>query len=405
MSFRYRLCPDEAQEQMMVEHCGQTRLVWNLALDQMNIAYAMGLRCDWKQWERELAELRNEPGLEWLRDGSSSVQQQALRHLRKAWTDFFKNPSHFGRPKFRAKHRTGDGFVVRDVRTNKLNKHWSQVHAPKVGWVKFRTDRRRLDKHGMAHVTRDKVGRWHVSFSAPQPAVEHSEGWEDRSVGVDRGASRGNTIATSDREMLGIPLPTKEENNRLKRKQRKSARQQPGSNRRETTKKQIAKLHGRFAARRKDWVEKTSSHLVKNYELIVFEDLRTKQMMKSASGTVENPGRGVAAKSALNKMIAESSWGMLERRTIDKAEASGVTFVKVPAQYTSQRCSECGHTEKGNRPKRAIFECLNPKCGHKDHADFNSAKVILAEGLYATGRGGNHKEPCETSTAPERLAA
>ena len=231
------------------------------------------------------------------------------------------------------------------------------------------------------------------------------EGWQDRSVGVDRGASEDNTITTSDREMLSIPLPSKEENNKLKRMQRKLARQQPGSIRRETNRKQIAKLHGRFASRRKDWVEKTSSYLVANYELIVFENLHTKQMMKSASGTVEQPGRGVAAKSALNKMIAESSWGMTEQRTRDKAEASDVTFVKVSAAYTSQRCSQCGHTEKGNRPERHIFKCLNQKCGHTDHADFNAPNNILAAGLVATGRGGNHKEPCETSTTPERLAA
>ena len=196
--------------------------------------------------------------------------------------------------------------------------------------------------------------------------------------------------------MIGIPLPSKEENNKLKRTQRKFARQKLGSNRRETTRKQIAKLHGRFAARRKDWVEQTSSYLVANYELIVFENLKTKQMMKSASGTVEQPGRGVAAKSALNKMIAESSWGMIEQRTRDKADASGVTFVKVPAAYTSQRCSKCGHTEADNRPEREIFKCLNPKCGHADHADFNSSDNILTAGLVATGRGGNHKEPRET---------
>ena len=422
MSFRYRLCPDEAQERMMVEHCGQARLVWNLALDQMSIAYEMGLRCDWKRWERELAELRNEPGLEWLKSGSSSVQQQALRQLRKAFTDFFKNPSHFGRPRFRAKHRTRPGFAIRDVRTNKLNKKWSQVHVPKVGWVKFRTDRRQLGDHGMAHVTREPDGRWFVSFSASQPPVEAKEGREERAVGVDRGVN--TTVATSDRETSNIPLADKTEEKHLRkleerllreqdmieRLQWKMAQQTLGSNRRETTRKQIAKLVGRQRRRRKDWVEKISTRIVSMYGLSAFENLNTVGMMKSASGTIEEPGVNVAAKTGLNRSIAASCWGMLLRRVRDKAEASGAIVVGVPAAYTSQRCSRCGYTSADNRTEQSMFACQNKQCGHTDNADFNAADNILAAGLAATGRGKKHTAPTAavsdgTSTTPERLAA
>lgn len=386
----------------MAGHCGQARLVWNVALEQMDTAYAMGRRCDWKLWERELAELRNEPGMEWLKAGSSSVQQQALRQLRQAWKNFFDNPSHFGRPRFRAKHRTREGFVVRDVRVRKLSRKYSSVHVPKVGWMRFRRERP-LGPHGMAHITRDRAGRWHVSFAAPQPAVDHEDGWQDGRVGVDRGAAGDNTIATTDRELSSVPLPEPKEEQRLKRLQRRLARQQPGSNRRASTKKQIAKLHGRWAARRKDWAEKTSTRLVAVNSLIVFEDLHTAQMMRSASGTVDNPGCNVAAKSALNDRIAKSAWGLLERRTCDKAAASGTEVVFAPAAYTSQKCSRCGHTEAANRPRRDTFRCR--RCSHEDHADFNAADNILAAGLVATGRGGSQQAPDETSKTQLRLAA
>ena len=133
----------------MVSHCGQARLVWNLALEQMNHCLALGVRCDWNEWDPHLVELRNTDGFEWLRAGSSSIQQQALRQLRKAFRDFFANPAHFGRPRWRSKTRTTDGFVVRDVTVRKLNRKWSAVHAPKVGWLKFRRDR----PVGMAHLT------------------------------------------------------------------------------------------------------------------------------------------------------------------------------------------------------------------------------------------------------------
>ena len=165
MSYRYRMRPVGSEEADLVEGCGQSRFVWNLALGQMFTALSMGLRVDWKRWDKELTELRNAEGFEWLKAGSASAQQQTLRQLRQAWINHWGNPAHFGVPRFRAKHRTGDGFVVRDVSVRKLNKRWSELLIPKVGWVKFRTDRP-LGDHGMAHVTRDHLNRWHVLRTA-----------------------------------------------------------------------------------------------------------------------------------------------------------------------------------------------------------------------------------------------
>ena len=352
MSYRYRLVPEDAQEQVLSVHCGHARLVWNTALEQMHAARAMGRRCDWALWERELAEARNTAGLEWLKEGSSSVQQQALRQLRRAWADFAANPGHFGRPRFRSAHRGRPGFVVRDVRVRKLSRKWSSLHVPKCGWVRFRRDRA-LGAHGMAHVTRDRAGRWWVSFSAPQTPVAPAEGRERRAVGVDRGVAA--TVATSSGETSSIPAPRVGEQARLVRLQRRMARQQPGSNRRAATKQKIAKLHGRLAARRKDWVEKTSTRLVADNALVAFEALNVKAMTASAAGTADAPGRGVTAKSALNAGIARSCWSMLERRVRDKAAASGVEVVAVRAAFTSQRCSRCGHVAAANRVSRAEF--------------------------------------------------
>ena len=400
MSYRYRLCPDPDQESVMVEHCGQARLVWNTALAQMNAAYRLGARVDWKRWEAELAEARNADGLEWLKNGSSSVQQQALQQLRQAWRNHWSNPAHFGRPRFRAKHRTRDGFVIRDVSVRKLNRKWSAVNVPKVGWVKFRRGRT-LGKHGMAHVTRDRRGRWHVSFAAPQTAVAVSERSETSAVGVDRGAT--TTAATSDGELLDIPQATRKEEQRIKELQRQLAAQTKGSNRRRRTRESIAKTYGRIADRRKDWVEKTSTKLVADNAVIVFERLRVVNMMASASGTIDNPGSNVAAKSGLNAAIAASCWTMLETRTRDKAEAAGRRFISVPAAHTSQRCSRCGHTEKHNRAGKH-FACV--ACGHEDDADINAAKNVLAAGLAVIKRElptphqvGPKREPQPTAKA------
>lgn len=378
MTFRYRLYPASDQVPVLCEHGDHARFVWNLALGQMRMAREMGQRVDWKRWERELAELRNAPGMEWLREGSSSIQQQALRSLRQAWRNRWKNPKHFGSPNFKSKRHRG-GFTVRDVSVRQLNRKWSAVHIPKVGWVKFRRHRP-LGDHGMGHVTRNSAGQWHISFSAPQHEVDGLR--QARTpVGIDRGIT--DTLATSDRQTYSIPKPTPREVARHHHLQARAARQQPGSKRNQRTRQAIAKLELRWSNRRKNWVEQTSTELVRDHDLIVFEKLNVRGMMASASGTVEAPGTNVAAKSGLNREIGLSAWGMLTTRTRQKAEASGTAFIEVPAANTSRKCSQCGHTAAGNRRAKR-FKCL--ACGYADDADFNAAYNILAAGLVANGR-------------------
>ncbi|WP_338083581.1 transposase [Ferrimicrobium acidiphilum] len=116
-----------------------------------------------------------------------------------------------------------------------------------------------------------------------------------------------------------MKLLTNRERQPKRRLQRKLARQTKGSNRRNATKLAIAKLSAKETDRRKDWIEWTTTNLVRNYDLIALEDLKVKKMTRSAKGTVENPGKNVAQKSGLNRSILEQSWGMFHRRLTDKA--------------------------------------------------------------------------------------
>ncbi|CUU59805.1 Probable transposase [Parafrankia irregularis] len=166
------------------------------------------------------------------------------------------------------------------------------------------------------------------------------------------------------------------------RRSRTVARARRGSNRRGRIKGQIARLKAREADRRKDWVEKTSTDLTRRYDMIRVEDLNIQGMTRSARGTVDNPGRNVAQKAGLNRGILANGWGLLVRRLEQKAPGR---VERVPAAYTSQRCSACGHTAPGNRESQAVFRCV--ACGHTAHADTNAACNIAA-GRAVTARGG-----------------
>ncbi len=169
MSHRYRLMPAPEPEAVVREHCAHARFVWNLAVEQQSWCRP-GRRRMPGSAERQLAEARAaEP---WLREGSSSVQQQALRDFDRAVAAFFDPANPAGRPKFRSGKRGTQGFVVRDTKVRRLNRRWGEVFVPKCGLVRFRWTRALPEKLGMARITLDRSGRWHVSFLAPQPAID-----------------------------------------------------------------------------------------------------------------------------------------------------------------------------------------------------------------------------------------
>jgi putative transposase len=309
------------------------------------------------------------------------VQQQALRDFARAMACFFAG-TH-GRPSWRKAGRD-EGFRVTGRRgrqwdVRRLNRNWGQVKIPKAGWVRFRWSRDVPADARSFRVTRDRAGRWHVAFAViPDPV--HGPGTGE-AVGVDRGVTVSAALSTG--EMLTVPGLSARERARLSRLQRRLARAGRGSARRGKAKIAVARLKARETDRRKDWCEKTSTGIARRFDVIRVEDLNIKGMTRSAKGTAERPGRNVAAKTGLNRGISRSGWGLLVRRLEDKAPGR---VEKVPAAYTSQRCSACGHVDGRSRESQARFRCT--ACGYAGNADVNAARNIAA-GHAVKARGGD----------------
>lgn len=137
--------------------------------------------------------------------------------------------------------------------------------------------------------------------------------------------------------------------------------------------------------RRADFCKQLAAELADRNALVALEDLRTRTMTRSASGTVEEPGRNVAQKSGLNRAILDKGWHKLELALRHAARYTGSEIVKVPAAYTSQTCSVCRTVDPESRNSQAVFLCT--ACGHAEHADVNAAKNLLAAGLAVTACG------------------
>jgi putative transposase len=308
------------------------------------------------------------------------VQQQALRDFARAVAAFCDPGNPAGRPSWRKAGRD-EGFrivALKPGRVRRLSRNTGEVWVPKAGWVRFRWSRAVPAGVKSCRVTKDRAGRWHVAFAAiplPVPAPGNSQ-----VVGIDRGVTVSAALSTG--KLLYVPGLTAQEKGRLRRLERKLARAKRGSGRRGRVRLAIARVRARETDRRKDWAEKTSTDIAQRFDLILVEDLRIRNMTRSAKGNRESPGRRVRQKAGLNREILRSAWGLMVRRLEEKAPGR---VEKVNPAFTSQRCSACGQVDPKSRESQAVFRCT--ACGYACHADVNAAMNIAA-GHAVTARGG-----------------
>ena len=375
---RYRLLPTPAQEAVLRDHCAHARFVWNLAVEQHSHWYQGRAGAPgYLEQCRQLTAARAEHP--WLAAGSQMVQQQALRDFARAMANFFAG-TH-GKARWRKAGRD-EGFRVVAVKpghVRRLSRKTGEVWIPKAGRVRFRWSRAVPPGVKSYRVTRDRAGRWHVAFAAipePVPAPGNRE-----AVGIDRGVAVSAALSTG--ELLHAPGLTARERKRMLRLERRLARTKRGSNRRKGVRLAIARLRVRETDRRKDWAEKASTDIARRFDLIRVEDLKVRNMARSARGTAQSPGRNVRQKAGLNREIMRSGWGLLVRRLQDKAPGR---VEKIKPAFTSQRCSACGHVDVRSRESQARFVCT--ACGYADNADVNAARNIAA-GHAVAARGGD----------------
>jgi putative transposase len=306
------------------------------------------------------------------------VQQQALRDFSQAMQAFFKG-TH-GRPGWR-RARRHEGFrivAVRPGHIRRLNRNTAGVFIPKAGWVRFKWSRTVPRSVKSYRVTLDRARRWHIAFAViPQRIPDPGTG---QVVGLDRGVAV--SVALSTGELLPAPRLSSGRQRRLRLLQRKLARAERASGRRARAKLAAARLTARETDARRDWCEKVSTDLARRFAVIRVEDLNISNMVRSAKGTIDLPGRNVRQKASLDRKILASGWGLLVRRLEDKAPGR---IERVNPAYTSQTCSACGSVHRRSRESQAVFCCR--ACGFSSNADVNAA-INIAAGHAVTARRG-----------------
>jgi putative transposase len=364
-AFRYQLCPTTKQRVALARAAGARRFVFNWALRRwLDFHREHSRTISRRQLSRELTQLKHTPGYRWMQEIDSQLLQQALADVRAAFNNFFERRAGF--PRFKSRKADRDRFRIPQrvvVRGNK-------VRVPKIGWVRIRLSRPIEGNAKSATFSRDGSGLWHVSLvSEIRPAAPLSRP-PTKPVGLDLGIVDLATL--SDGRRIGPPPITDAERRRVRRARRALSRSRPGGRRRGRRRVRLARLERRLANRRRDFVHKLTSELVRDHDLIAIEDLGV---------------RGLA-RTKLSRALHELSLRELRRQLEYKARWTGKPCVVVPRFFpSSKKCSDCGQVNASLTPRERQWACV---CGVVHDRDLNAARNILAVGLAEhRGRGAH----------------
>ncbi|MFB9471043.1 RNA-guided endonuclease InsQ/TnpB family protein [Nonomuraea salmonea] len=382
-AFTFLLRPTVKQAAALAACLEDHRTLYNAALEHRRTAYAKaGVSVRYADQSAELKYIRADDAGGQGR-WSFSSQQATLRRLDKAFRAFFdrvKAGRTPGFPRFKGRGRFDSVEWPRDgdgCRWDSQPEHPSAtfVRLQGVGHVRVHQHRPIRGRVKTISVKREGM-RWYVVLSCddvptgPLPAT-------GAVAGIDLGVA--SLVTTSGGAHVANPRHLAATADRLAAAQRDLARKKRGSKRRHKAVARVAAMHGKVRRQRLDHAHKTALVLVRGYDVIVHEDLRITNMTRSASGTIDAPGRNVAAKSGLNRSILDAGWGVFLTILAHKAESAGRELIAVNPAGTSRTCARCGHCAKENRVTQAAFACT--ACGHATHADVNAAINILRAGL------------------------
>lgn len=387
LAYKFKLSPTAEQEKTFSSWAGTCRFLYNLCLEHRILSWQQyRISTKWTEQDKELKNLKKCDGFEWIKDSPAQILQQSLRDLDRAFKSFWK--SGFGFPKYKRKS-IGDGFRFPDAKqflVRRVTKRKAFIKLPKIKEVAFRISQDIEGKIKNATIKKETDG-WYISFCC-EKEIEIPIN-KMPSVGIDRGISETLVLSSSEDSFkhieLGLPKRCKELRERIKVLQKRLRLKKKFSQSWRKLQQQIRKLHSKITRIRHNFLHKASSYIAKNHSYAILEDLKIKNMSKSAKGTLENKGRNVRAKSGLNREILFQGRGIFASQLKYKCEWNGGHLELINPKHTSTRCSECLYNDKLNRRKKQ-FECLN--CGHTEDADINAAKNINRVGRTRRDCGG-----------------
>jgi putative transposase len=365
-AFKFRLYPTKAQKTKINQNIGCARLVYNLMLDAKT-----------KHYEATKQTLRVTPACfksdkAFLKSVDSLALANAQLNLEQAYRNFFKNPEHFVFPQFKSKKHSRLSYKTNNQKTKSKDSKCTiffdgnRLKLPKVGYVKIIEHRQHEGEIKSVVISHERSGEYYASVlcevKEPEKLPE-----TDKHIGIDLGLH--DFIVCSDGQRVQTPKFFRKAEQKLAKRQRAFAKTVKDSKNHEKLRIKVAKCHQKIKNQRKDFLQKLSTKLIRENQVISLEDLSVK---------------GMEANHCIAKSVADASFSMFMNMLEYKSEWYGRTIVKIDRFYPStQICSGCGFQNKSIRGIKSlkVREWTCQCCGEVHDRDLNASRNIDSEGL------------------------
>lgn len=368
--YEVRLYPNIEQQLFIDKTMGCYRFVYNQTLAEVKKAYEdTGHFSNPNTRINRLVSLKNE--FPWLKEVEATALQQAVRDFNKAMDNYFKNRKHFGFPKFKTKRSAKQSYrsPYNGGRTDIYDiKH---IKLPKIGLIATKPMTYLPEEYKLLNITitKTKTGKYYAKLCIQTEVIEFPK--TNKVAGFDLGLT--NLLISSDGSKIKPPKFARNSSDELVNAQRKLSKMRVKLEKAKVDlnkaknyqkqKRKVAKIHEHIANQRKDFNHKLSKQLLEEYDLLAFEDLNVKGMIKNHK---------------LAYAISDISWSQLLNFISYKAIWYGKQFIQVPRFYASSKiCSVCGCYHADIVTDLSVRDWVCPDCGTYHDRDINAATNIL----------------------------
>ncbi len=368
-AYKFRIYPDSEQVILICKTIGCARFVYNHFLNLWNEAYVnSGKGLSYNSCSAMLPQMKRDDNTEWLKEVDSIALQSSVKNLSDSFARFFKKQN--SHPRYKSKKNPVQSYTTKNV-NNSIAVIGKSIKLPKLGLVRFAKSREIKGRIIKATIRKNPSGKYFVAIVVEEKIEQLPKA--NSIIGIDLGI-RDFATFSNGRKVANHKFTGKMEK-KLIREQKKLSRRarlakSKGINLLEARnyqkqRRKVALLHEKVMNQRNDFLNKLTTQIIKNHDVICIEDLNTLGMLRN---------------HRLAKSISDVSWSAFVAKLIYKAEWYGREIIKVDRWYeSSQICNKCGH--KDCKKPLHIREWTCPNCGSTNDRDINASKNILKEGL------------------------